>query len=100
MIPGEETTLRYAIQLITTSSLVAAKRKSQEVDIIDIRKVHYFFCKIILLFFNLFEPFNQQVYSMFMDLKRSTDYLVEHQKDYLYSEESTLTKQVEKMAIE
>jgi len=47
---GEETTLRYAIQLIMTASLVATKRKSQEVDVADIRKV----------------------YSMFMDLKRST----------------------------
>jgi len=37
---------------------------------------------------------------MFMDLKRSTDYLIEHQKDYLYCEETTLTKQVEKMSIE
>lgn len=75
---GEETTLRYAIQLIMTSSLVAAKRKSQEVDIVDIRKV----------------------YSMFMDLKRSTEYLIEHQKDYLYSEEANVTKQVEKMTLE
>lgn len=47
---AEETTLRYAIQLITTSSLVAAKRKSKEVDVEDVRKV----------------------YSMFMDVKRST----------------------------
>ncbi|EGR27030.1 hypothetical protein IMG5_202680 [Ichthyophthirius multifiliis] len=75
---GNETTLRYSIQLITTSSLVAAKRKSQEVDIVDIRKV----------------------YSMFMDLKRSTEYLMEHQRDYLYSEETNVTKQVEKMHIE
>lgn len=54
---AEETTLRYAIQLITTSSLVAAKRKSKEVDVEDVRKV----------------------YSMFMDVKRSTQYLKEHQ---------------------
>ncbi len=54
---AEETTLRYAIQLITTSSLVAIKRKSKEVDVEDVRKV----------------------YSMFMDAKRSTQYLKEHQ---------------------
>lgn len=36
---GIETSLRYAIQLITTSALVAAKRKSQEVETEDIRKV-------------------------------------------------------------
>lgn len=59
-----ETTLRYAIQLITTSSLVALKRKSQEVDIVDVRRV----------------------YSMFMDVNRSKQYLMEHQQDYLFSE--------------
>jgi RuvB-like protein 2 len=47
---AEETSLRYAIQLITTSSLVAIKRQSKEVDVEDVRKV----------------------YSMFMDVKRST----------------------------
>ena len=36
---GSETTLRYAIQLITTASLVAIKRKASEVDVEDIRKV-------------------------------------------------------------
>lgn len=61
---GVETTLRYAIQLITTSALVAAKRKSQEVDVVDVRRV----------------------YSMFMDLKRSAQCLMDHQKDYLFSE--------------
>lgn len=61
---GIETTLRYAIQLITTSSLVAAKRKSQEVDVIDVRKV----------------------YSMFMDVQRSKQYLMDHQQEYMFSE--------------
>ena len=60
-----ETSLRYAIQLITAASLVAAKRKSEEVDIVDIRKV----------------------YSMFVDVKRSTQYLMEHQKEYMFSED-------------
>lgn len=36
---GMETSLRYAIQLITTSSLVAKKRGSQEVEQEDISKV-------------------------------------------------------------
>ena len=61
---GVETSLRYAIQLITTSSLVAAKRKSQEVDVVDVRRV----------------------YSMFMDVKRSSQYLLEHQNEYMFSE--------------
>jgi len=43
---------------------VAAKRKSQEVDVVDVRRV----------------------YSMFMDVKRSTQYLKDHQADYLFSE--------------
>jgi RuvB-like protein 2 len=44
---GLDTSLRYAIQLITTASLVAAKRKSQEVDTEDIRKVKNLTIKII-----------------------------------------------------
>lgn len=55
---GMDTTLRYSIQLITTSSLLAAKRKSTEVDVLDIRRA----------------------YSMFLDVKRSSDYLKDHQK--------------------
>ncbi len=60
-----DTTLRYAIQLITTSSLLASKRKSSEVDLVDIRRA----------------------YSMFLDIKRSSDYLRDHQKEYMFSEE-------------
>ena len=44
---GMDTSVRYAIQLITTSSLVAQKRKAQEVDVEDIRRVRLIF----LLFF-------------------------------------------------
>ena len=62
---GKDTTLRYAIQLITTSSLLAAKRKSSEVDLMDIRRA----------------------FSMFLDVKRSSDYLKDHQAKYLFSEE-------------
>jgi len=47
---GVDTTLRYAIQLITTSSLLAAKRKASQVDLVDIRRA----------------------YSMFLDVKRSS----------------------------
>lgn len=62
---GTQTTLRYAIQLITTSSLLATKRKASEVDITDIRRA----------------------YSMFLDVKRSSEYLKDHQSQYLFSEE-------------
>ena len=62
---ASDTTLRYGIQLITTSSLLAAKRKAGEVGVEDINRA----------------------YERFLDLKRSTDYLKDHQKDYLFSEE-------------
>lgn len=70
---AQETTLRYAIQLITVSSLIASKRKVHEVDVPDIRKG----------------------YELFVDVKRSTEYLHQHQKEYMFSE--TLP---EKMQIE
>ena len=47
---GKECSLRYGIHLITTANLVSQKRKSAEVDVPDIRKV----------------------YSLFVDVKRST----------------------------
>ncbi|OMJ87713.1 hypothetical protein SteCoe_10558 [Stentor coeruleus] len=61
---GTETSLRYAIQLITTASLVAQKRKASEVDVQDIRRV----------------------YSLFIDIKRSTQFLKEYQEEYMFSE--------------
>ena len=54
---GQECSLRYAIHLITTSNLVAQKRKSAEVDKEDIRKV----------------------YNLFVDVKRSTNFLKEYE---------------------
>ena len=61
---GTETSLRYAIQLITTSALVATKRKASQVTLEDVRRV----------------------YSLFIDLKRSTQYLKEYQDEYMFSE--------------
>lgn len=52
---GKECSLRYGIHLITTANLVSQKRKSSEVDVPDIRKV----------------------YSLFVDVKRSTQFLKE-----------------------
>jgi RuvB-like protein 2 len=52
--------------LITTSSLLASKRKANEVESGDVRRA----------------------YSMFLDVKRSSDYLRDHQKEYLFSEET------------
>merc|ERR1711904_682873 len=61
---GVESTLRYAIHLITVSNLVCLKRKAQEVDVQDIRKV----------------------YSLFVDVKRSTQFLMEYQQEFMFHE--------------
>ena len=58
---GMETSLRYAIQMITISNLCCRKRKGTEVDIEDIKRV----------------------YSLFVDVKRSTQFLMEYQKDFM-----------------
>ncbi|VDP98772.1 unnamed protein product [Trichobilharzia regenti] len=56
---GMQTSLRYAIQLITTANLVCRKRKVK-----DIRKV----------------------YSLFMDEARSTLFLKEYQQEFMFNE--------------
>merc|ERR1711957_206981 len=61
---GVESTLRYSIHLITVANLVAMKRKAQEVDVQDIRKV----------------------YTLFVDVKRSTQFLIEYQQEFMFSE--------------
>jgi len=61
---GMEASLRYAIHLITASSLVCAKRKGTEVDTQDIKRV----------------------YSLFVDVQRSSQYLKEHNDLFLLSE--------------
>ena len=60
---GIECSLRYAIHLITTANLVAQKRKASEVDVSDIRKV----------------------YNLFVDVKRSTDFLKDYEKEFMFS---------------
>jgi len=61
---GMETSLRYAIHMIIAASLVAEKRKSAEVEIQDIKRV----------------------YTLFVDVKRSTQFLMEYQKEFMYNE--------------
>ena len=61
---GMETSLRYAIHMIITASLAAEKRKSAEVEIEDIKRV----------------------YKLFVDVKRSTQYLVEFNKEFMFNE--------------
>eukprot|EP00123_Amoebidium_parasiticum_P017906 comp24027_c0_seq1/m.42984 comp24027_c0_seq1/g.42984 ORF comp24027_c0_seq1/g.42984 comp24027_c0_seq1/m.42984 type:complete len:476 (-) comp24027_c0_seq1:501-1928(-) len=63
---GMETSLRYAIQLITTAALVCRKRKGAQVDVEDI----------------------QRSYSLFLDEKRSTAFLDQYQDEFMFSEMS------------
>ena len=60
---GTETSLRYAIQMITVASLCCIKRKGTEVNIEDIKRV----------------------YSLFVDVKRSTQFLMEYQRDFMFN---------------
>jgi len=61
---GVETSLRYSIHLIIAAALVCAKRKGTEVDVEDIKKV----------------------YTLFVDVKRSTQFLIEYQQEFMFSE--------------
>eukprot|EP00002_Diphylleia_rotans_P027146 TRINITY_DN5431_c0_g1_i1.p1 TRINITY_DN5431_c0_g1~~TRINITY_DN5431_c0_g1_i1.p1 ORF type:complete len:469 (+),score=113.29 TRINITY_DN5431_c0_g1_i1:117-1523(+) len=58
-----ETSLRYAIQIITTASLVCAKRKGTEVSTEDIGRV----------------------YQLFVDVKRSAQFLREYQQEFMFN---------------
>ena len=61
---AEETSLRYAMHMIMASSLCAAKRKATEVDTEDIKRV----------------------YQLFVDVKRSSQFLMEYQEEYMFNE--------------
>lgn len=58
-----DTSLRYAIQLITTANLVSKKRRRTQVEIEDIKKV----------------------YSLFLDEMRSAQFLKEYQMEFMFS---------------
>merc|ERR1711977_436680 len=61
---GQDTTLRYAIHMITAAHLVCTKRQGTEVGIADIKKV----------------------YTLFMDLKRSVKMLEDYHADFMFNE--------------
>jgi RuvB-like protein 2 len=61
---GKSTSLRYAIHMITVSSLVSLKRQATEVDVDDVKKV----------------------YALFADVTRSTQFLQEYQEQFMFSE--------------
>jgi len=74
---ANETSLRYAIQLISVAGLTAKKRKGTEISIEDIKKV----------------------YSLFLDEQRSTDFLKEYQDEFMfnYSDVKTSEPNTDKM---
>ncbi|CAH8364071.1 unnamed protein product [Eruca vesicaria subsp. sativa] len=61
---GRDTSLRYAIHLITASALSCQKRKGKVVETEDINRV----------------------YRLFLDARRSMQYLVEYHSQYMFSE--------------
>ncbi|KAG6524961.1 ruvB-like 2 [Zingiber officinale] len=61
---GVETSLRYAIHLITAAALACQKRKGKTVEMEDVSRV----------------------YGLFLDVKRSTQYLMEYQNQYMFNE--------------
>ncbi|KAK4035713.1 hypothetical protein OUZ56_027796 [Daphnia magna] len=67
-----ETSLRYAIQLITVANLIARKRKAMEIAVEDIKKA----------------------YSLFLDETRSTQYLKDIQDEFMFNEEDEQQSEV------
>ncbi|XP_065875699.1 uncharacterized protein [Euphorbia lathyris] len=61
---GVETSLRYCIHLITAAALACQRRKGKVVESEDITRV----------------------YNLFLDVKRSTQYLMEYQSQYMFNE--------------
>ncbi|KAH9559988.1 hypothetical protein CY35_06G083800 [Sphagnum magellanicum] len=61
---GAETSLRYAMCLISAASLACQRRKGKEVEIEDISRV----------------------YTLFVDVKRSTQFLMEYQEQFMFSD--------------
>ena len=61
---AQETTLRYALNVISTAQMLARKRKSDKVDVEDLRRS----------------------YSYFMDEKRSVQWMEEQQGSLLFEE--------------
>jgi len=68
---AKETSLRYALHLVTVAHTVSAKRKATHIEVNDIKKV----------------------YGLFMDTKRSSQYLQENQNKFLYTDASEDEKQ-------
>ncbi|XP_078438138.1 P-loop containing nucleoside triphosphate hydrolases superfamily protein [Wolffia australiana] len=61
---GVETSLRYAIHLITVAALACQKRRGRAVEMEDVSRA----------------------YQLFVDVKRSTQYLMEYQSQFMFNE--------------
>lgn len=61
---GVQTSLRYSIHLITAAALACQKRRGRTVEMEDITRA----------------------YQLFIDVKRSTQYLMEYQSQYMFNE--------------
>jgi len=72
---ASETSLRYAIQMIITASLTAQKRKSSIVELTDIKRC----------------------YNLFVDVKRSTKFLMEYQNEFMFNELQVTEEEEEKI---
>ncbi|OII78051.1 RuvB-like DNA helicase [Cryptosporidium andersoni] len=59
-----DTSLRYALHLLTVSQVLRMRSSNAYIEIEDVRRS----------------------YSLFIDVKRSTQYLIEYQQEYLFSE--------------
>lgn len=85
-----ETSLRYAIQLITTASLVSRRRKSTEVNITPLIYSKICFGVNANMGENLYFQVNiedvKRVYSLFLDENRSAQFLKEYQDDFMFNE--------------
>jgi len=62
---GMQTSLRYAIHLITAADMAAKKRKAKKISVEDITKV----------------------YNLFVDVSRSSEYLTNYQEEYITMDE-------------
>lgn len=62
---GIETSLRYAMQLLITSHLIAAKRKGATVELNDV----------------------QRAYTLFLDQARSVEFVEKHEREFVTGNE-------------
>ena len=101
---GGEASLRYAIHLIMAANLACIKRKGTEVDVQDVRRVYSLLkkknlkksaknqAKIVFSAtfsheFKFFSKIFQKFRFRFVDAKRSAQFLVEYQKEFMFSDQ-------------